>query len=118
VSEKYSVVFVLEFYAESECVIVSLGFTLHRILVIANVLPVAVPTLLGFDLRIHQRLHSMIVERIWFEQIDNVEPVKPSWTGILDPEIIPLRVSSGAVIWLQNEVIFEFIDLNGSSEVA
>jgi len=41
----------------------------------------------------------MIVERIWFQKIYNVEPVDFSCLNVLDFEVIPLSVSSCVIVW-------------------
>jgi hypothetical protein len=42
----------------------------------------------------------MIIETVWFEKVNNVESVEPTWPSILNSEIIPLGVTSSAIIWL------------------
>jgi hypothetical protein len=44
----------------------------------------------------------MIVQAIWLKQIDNVETVRLSSPGVLDPKVIPLGVASGAIVRLEN----------------
>jgi|LauGreDrversion4_2_1035121.scaffolds.fasta_scaffold30016_5 hypothetical protein len=60
----------------------------------------------------------MIIETIWFKKVDDVKPVCSARSCVLDPEVVPLGVPSGAIVWLQDKIILEFIDLNCSSQVA
>ena len=112
------IILVLELHTESQRVIIALGLPLHGILVVAHILPVAVPPLtelFGFNLRIHQRLHAMIVETIRFQQIYDVEAVELVGSRVLHTEIVPLGVASRAIIWLEDKIVLEFVHLNSSS---
>lgn len=60
----------------------------------------------------------MIVQGIWLQKVNNVEPVSSSSYCVLESEVEPLVINFGVVIWFQDEVIFELIDLNGSPQVA
>ena len=60
----------------------------------------------------------MVVEGVRLHQIDNVEFVRLSCFGVGNPEVVPLCVASGVVVWLQNQVVFIFINLDGSPQVA
>jgi len=59
----------------------------------------------------------MIIKTIGFQKIDNVEAIGPSRSRILNTEVVPLSVTSCAIVRLQYQIIFKFIDLNGSSQV-
>ena len=59
----------------------------------------------------------MIVERVRFHQVDDVEFVLLASLGIGYSEVVPLGVSAGVVVWLQNKVVLVLVDLDGSSQV-
>lgn len=56
----------------------------------------------------------MIVQGIWLKKVNDVEPVSSSSYCILKSEVEPLVIHFGVVIWFQNEVVLELVDLNGS----
>lgn len=56
----------------------------------------------------------MIVEGIWLEKIDDVEPVSPPCYGVLESKVEPLIVDFSIVVWIQNQVVLKLVDLNGS----
>jgi hypothetical protein len=60
----------------------------------------------------------MVVKTVRLDQVDDVEPVKSAGSRILNSEVVPLRVSPCVVVWLQNQVILVFVDLNCPPEVA
>ena len=110
-----SVILILEFNAKSKCVIIALSFPLHRVLVVADIFAVPeppLPKLLGLNFRVHKRLHTMIVETVRLQQINDVETVDAARSRILHSEVIPLSVSTGAIVRLQNYVIFELVHLD------
>ena len=93
----------LELHAECQGVIIALSFAFHRILVVAHIFPVAIPTfseLFGFYVRVHEWLHPVIVQTVRLKQVDDVESVEPARPSVLHTEIVPLGVASGAVIRL------------------
>jgi len=57
----------------------------------------------------------MIVETVWFKQVDNVEAVRTAWSCILNSEIVPLCISTSPIVRFQNQIILELIYLDGSS---
>ena len=60
----------------------------------------------------------MVVERVWLEQVDDVEPVRLPRHGVGYSEVVPLGVAARVVVWLENQVIFKLIDLNCPAKVA
>ena len=60
----------------------------------------------------------MVVEGVWFEQVYDVESVCLACHCIRDSEVVPLGVSVGAVVRLQNQVIFKLIHLDCSPQVS
>ena len=63
-SEIYSIILMLELDTKRKCVVVALSLSFHRVLIVAYIFAVSIPAftkLFGFDFRIHQRLHAMIV---------------------------------------------------------
>ena len=51
----------------------------------------------------------MVVERVWLEQVDDVEPVRLPRHGVGYSEVVPLGVAARVVVWLENQVIFKLI---------
>jgi hypothetical protein len=69
----------------SECIVVALVLSFHRVLIVANIVTTSDPAsscLLGLSIRIHERSHSMIVKRIRFNEINDIEPIVLTSFGI------------------------------------
>lgn len=84
-SEVDGVFVVLRLDAERQGVVPARGFAAQRVLVVAHVLADSLPTLtgvLGFFIRVHQRFHSVVVETIRFEQVDDVEFVSSTFHSV------------------------------------
>lgn len=60
----------------------------------------------------------MIVQRVRLDEIDDVKPIVFASLCIRDAEVKPLRVASGVVVGLEDEVILVFVNLDGSSQIA
>jgi hypothetical protein len=60
----------------------------------------------------------MIVQTVGLEEVDDVESVGATRLRIFEPEVEPLIVDLRVVVWLEDQIVFEFIDLDGSPEVA
>lgn len=112
------VVVILELDVEGKCVIVPRRLPLHWILVVTDILARTRPAsakFLGFNLRIHQWSHPVVIEAVGLQKVYNVKPIEPPCPCILDSEVIPLSVSSSIVIRLQDNIVFKFVDLYGST---
>ena len=60
-------------------------------------------------------LHSMVVERVWLDQVNYVEFVNNVLTRVSSPEVEPLTLLGRCtVIEFQLQVIFKFSDLSCS----
>ena len=92
--------------AEGQRVVVTAWLLLlDRILVVANVLADSLPASSGehrFLVGVHQRLHTVVVQTIGLQEVDDVEPIGTASTRILKAEIEPLVVDLSIIIWLQN----------------
>lgn len=60
----------------------------------------------------------MVIKRVRFDQIDDIESVVFPSFCIRHTEVIPLSVTPGVVIRLQNEIILIFIHLNSPSKIS
>ena len=60
----------------------------------------------------------MVIERIRFHHVDNVESVSFPSSSVTYPEIVPLSISTRIVVWLQDQIIFKFVDLDSTTEIA
>ena len=60
----------------------------------------------------------MIVERIWLEQVNDIEPVCLTCHRVGHSEVVPLRVAPRVIVWLKNQVVFKLIDLNRPPKIA
>ena len=101
--EVNSILIVLKGALPRECVVVSCVFTLHGVLVVANVRArsdPASPCFLSSCLRVHQGAHSVVIKGIWLNQVDDVESVVLSSLGIGNAEVVPLGVPPGVIIRL------------------
>ena len=121
VRKKAGVTIMVELDAESQGVKMATWLFYNVVLVIADVLTNSVPALTaghGVDVGVHERLHSVVVETVWLQQIDNVESVGSAFLGIWDLKIEPLVVKFGIIIGLEDEVIFKLVYLYGPSQVS
>jgi hypothetical protein len=57
----------------------------------------------------------MVVQAVWLEKVDNIEPVCPSFSCVLHPEVEPLVIDLCVVVWLYYKIVFELVNLNSSS---
>jgi hypothetical protein len=116
-----SVLVMLEAALPGQGVVVPRILSLHRVLVVADVTSCSdppTPRLLGGGLGVHQWPHAMIIERVWLDEVDNIEPIILSSLRVGHAEVVPLSVASRVVIWLQDQVILILVDLNGSAQIA
>lgn len=60
----------------------------------------------------------MVVERVRLHHVDDVEPVGLTRTCVTYPEVVPLGVTSCIIVRLQNQIVFELVNLDGSSQVS
>lgn len=60
----------------------------------------------------------MVVERVWLQQVDYIESICATSTGIRDSEVVPLCESSSEVVRFEDEVIFEFVDLDSAAQIS
>jgi len=105
----------------SQRIVVSCILSLHRVLVVTNVRACTNPSstsFLGSRIWVHQRPHSMVIKRVRFDQINDIEPIVFASFCIRHTEVIPLSVTPGVVIRLQNEIILIFIHLNSPSKIS
>ena len=54
----------------------------------------------------------MIVKGVRLHKIDDIESVRLACFGVRYSEIVPLGITSGVVIRLQNKIVLVFINLN------
>lgn len=102
-SEVNCVILMLEDSAEGQGIEVASVLPLHRVLVIADVVAVPLPAFAvetGFDFRVHEGFHAVVVKGVRLEKIDDVEPIDFPSDDVLDSEVVPLRVASCVVVWL------------------
>lgn len=99
------VIVIAKLHSESQCIVMTDSFALHGVLVVANISSSSDPSfsvLLGINLRVHKRSHSMVVQTVWLEQVYNVKSVGFASNCVLNSEVVPLSVASRVVIRLQN----------------
>ncbi len=105
----------------SECVVVASILSLHRVLVVADVVARANPSaagLLGGHVGVHQWPHAVVVERVWLDEVDDVESVLLACLRVGYTEVVPLSVAPRVVVWLQDEIVLVLVDLDGSAKIA
>lgn len=96
-----SIIIVIELQSKGKTAIIPSEFALHVVGVVAYFSTLTHPSyslshrsLLGVD----QRLHAYVVEAVWFEQVDDVEPILYIFSGVGDREEVPLGVSVCVVV--------------------
>lgn len=99
-SNIYRIVFINEinFKTQSVSRLFVARYFLHFFgrLEVLYVMPVSVPTISGgLDvlLRIYERFHTLIIGRVWLEQIDDIESVFNIFSVVLNTKVVPLRHS-------------------------
>lgn len=110
----------LELALPSECVVIALVFTFHGVLIVADVVAASDPasaSFLSLGVGVHQRSHAVVVKRIWFDEIDDVESVVFAGFGVRYSKVIPLGVTSSIVIRFKNKIVLVFVNLNSSSQI-
>ena len=93
---------------EGQGVEVTSIFLFHIILKIANILTIPEPgsplELVPFE-RVHENPEALVVEGLGFHQIEDVEFVLHVLSGVGNREEVPLGVSSGVVIGVDDQVV-------------
>ena len=59
----------------------------------------------------------MIVEAIRLQQVDDIEAVEAASPRIPQTEVIPLTIALCQIIGLENQIVLEHIDLDGTPQV-
>ena len=106
--------------SECKCVIMSRRFSLHWVLVIADISTGSDPAFaigFGFYLAVHERAHPMVIKWVRLEQVDDVEAVCSACARVWQSEIVPLCEPPRIIVRLKNQVIFKFIHLDCPSQV-
>lgn len=70
-------------------------------------------------LAIYQGLHPVVVQAVWLDEVDDVKLVDLILSSVGDAEVEPLAELGGrAMVKLEIEVVFKFIDLSRSVQIA
>ena len=126
-SNVYRIVFINEINFETQSIgrLFVAWYFLHFFgcLEVLYVMPVSVPTIsscLDVLLRIYERFHTLVIGRVWLEQIDDIESVFNVFSVVLNTKVVPLRHSliEWGKIWPQLKIIYEFTHLSCSSQVS
>jgi hypothetical protein len=118
------VIIILKLHLESKCVVESTSLLLERILEVANILPVSVPSnalaivtichLFGIE----KWLHALIIGTLGLDKIDKIKLVGGELLCIRNLEVEPLGIRCGVMIVLQNKVVLILGNLDCSSQIA
>lgn len=57
----------------------------------------------------------MVIKTVRLHQVDNVEPVWLARLCIADSKIVPLGITSGVVVRLEDDIVFKFVNLDRST---
>ena len=126
-SNIYRIVFINEINFETQSIsrLFVAWYFLHffgrlEVLYVMSVSIPAISSCLDVLFRIYQRFHTLIIGRVWFEQIDDIESVFNVFSVVLNAEIVPLRHSliKWGKIWPQLKIVYEFSHLSCSSQVS
>ena len=119
-SEVDGVIVMLERHCPSQSVEVEVTLTLYGVLVVAYLSTISNPTFfvsLCLDFRVHEWLHSVIVETIWFQQVDDVKLIRFPGSSVAYPKIKPLGLPLDQKVRPKNQIVFILVDLNCSSQI-
>ena len=111
----------VKLHAKCQCIVVSSILSFHRVLIVADISTSSVPTFaasFSFNFWIYHWTHSVIIKRIRLHHVNDIEPVCLSSPRVSNAEIVPLGISSCVIIWFENKIVFEFIYLNRTAQVA
>jgi hypothetical protein len=114
------VIFIFKCALECEGVIESTSLLLHAALVVTNTHAVTGPTYLLLLRTLHwiyQRLHTLIVGTLRFDQINDIELVDSIFPGIAHFEEEPLGVIARRIVVLQDQVILKLAHLHCSPQI-
>lgn len=118
------IVVVLEGVRKSECVVATLEPKIVTLVIVHVVVYVIADTMPADTLRLldfrgkGKDLHSVVVKRIWFHQIQHIEFNFHTFRGVTDSEEVPLCVTIGIYVILQDQIVLCLRDLDSSEEVA
>jgi hypothetical protein len=85
VSKVNGVFVMLELALPGESVVISLVFPLHAVLIVTYVIACSNPAsacLLSLRLGVHQGAHTVVVEGVWLDKVDDVEAVVLACLGV------------------------------------
>ena len=106
------VICMLECMCEGQRVIAAIEariFTFKRILIVVNIfsnsMPAKILASLSWANRIAQDPHSVIVQRVWLRQVENIEFDSQTFEGVSYSKEVPLSMSIRVDVVLQNEII-------------
>jgi hypothetical protein len=120
--KEHFIIIMFKFELEGKGVVETASLLFHTVLVVADVLTVSLPAKARFTfrlfLRIDERSHSLIVRTLWLNEVDDVELVSYSFSIVADLEVVPLSIVVSTIVVLKDEVIFEFTNLDSSSQIA
>lgn len=126
-SNIYRIVFINEINFETQSIsrLFVAWYFLHffgrlEVLYVMSISVPAISSSLDVLLRIYERFHTLVIGRVWLEQIDDIESVFNVFSVVLNTEIVPLRHSliKWGKIWPQLKIIYEFSHLSCSSQVS
>lgn len=120
VREELLVVVVSEFDCESQGVVgfgvARPSFFLEFVLVVNNAFAYSVPACALFVLQLvreAQDLHAIVVQGVWFGQVNYIKSDFLALAGVADSEEVPLRVAVGIDVILEDEVVLVVVELDG-----
>ena len=93
---------------------------LPRALIVCDVETVTLPAdsaLFSLFATVDKRFHTLVVIRICFHQVNDVEAVNFILNSVLNSKEVPLRKAVGTVVILKKEVVFEVGDFNSLPQV-
>ena len=68
--------------------------------------------------RVDQGFHTHIVVGVWFNQVDNVEPVGLILPGVGNRKVKPLRVAVSTIVVFQVKVVLCVANFNRPSQIS
>lgn len=59
----------------------------------------------------------MVIQGIRLHQVNDIESILLACSCVGDFEVVPLCVASCVVVWLEYQIIFVLVNLDGSAQV-
>jgi hypothetical protein len=117
------IIIILKLHLESKRVVESTSLLLERVLEVADILSVSVPSdalaivAIRHFFRIEKRLHALIIRTLRLDKIYKIKLIGGELLCIRNFKVEPLGISCGVMIVLENKVVLILSNLDCSAQI-